>query len=96
MSNPSEVLRLAIALAMLPIAVSLTRQVRRSDGRLFYGVAVSAIYLSMMMSVIEESPGMPQALLNNLQHWGYGIAGVFAAVGAYQTRAGALRDRAGI
>jgi len=83
------VLRFAIALALLPIAVSLSRQIRFTAGRPYYAVAVGAIYVAMALSILEDIVPIPVAL-NTLQHCSYAVSGVFAAIAAYHTRREAL------
>jgi len=84
-----EILRFVIALALLPIALSLSRQIRFTAGRPFYAVAVAAIYSAMALSVVEELIAIPLPL-NTLQHGSYAVAGLFAAIAAYYTRRQAL------
>jgi len=94
MINLAEILRLAIALAILPLALTLAKGVRDVAGRTFYLIAVTGIYLGMTLTILENLPGSAE-LLNTLQHVSYGVAGIFGALGAYQSHRDAVRINGG-
>lgn len=93
--NLVEILRLVIALALLPLALMLARGVREVAGRNYYILAVAGVYIGMVLTILENFPGASE-VLNTLQHLGYGIAGVFAAFGAYATYRAAVRANGGV
>jgi len=88
--NLVEILRLVIALALLPLALMLARGIRDVAGRSYYVIAAIAVYVGMTLTIIENLPGALE-VFNTLQHLSYAVAGAFGALGAYQTFRAAVR-----
>ncbi|MDH4139920.1 MAG: hypothetical protein OEV43_05050 [Coriobacteriia bacterium] len=90
----SEIVRLAVAVVVLPFIYRIASQLRMSSkSRPLYSITIAAIYVSYVLSVVETY--VAGDFLNAVQHLCYGVAGIAAALCAYQTRVEVLRDQGG-
>lgn len=81
---PFEIVRLAVALLVIPPVLFYTRRVRRMPGRNWWFVSIAAIYASYVFAVLDNfvAPG----LMQTLQPVCWAIAGVTGVVAVVQVR----------
>lgn len=84
MLETSEIARLVIALVVLPFIIWDGKKMRTMRGGHAYMYAAIAIYVSYLMTVLEEF--WFHDLFNTMQHLALAIGGVLAFVGALYTR----------
>lgn len=87
-----EVARLVLALTALVFAVSFYRKLHDRPGAFSSVIAIAAIYTSYVLGVAESI--VAHDALNLLQHGSYAVAGVAAALAAWQQRRGIISARA--
>lgn len=80
----SELLRLVVALAVLPGLLFFIKALRVVPARAAWMCCIGSIYASYVFTIVEGF--LLPDLLNLLQHTMYGVAGVAAAVGAFATQ----------
>ena len=87
----SEVARLVVALAVLPIIARTAGALRMSGrSRPWFTITIGAIYASYFFSVAEGF--FAEDILNAIQHMCFGVAGVFGALTAIETRKKVIED----
>ena len=93
--NAAEIARLALALVVLPGVVVYYRRLRPVPGRSLLIAALSAIYVSYVLSIIEGPMGSAGVgdVVNTLQHLMYAVAGVAALLGMFKIRAAVVATR---
>lgn len=90
--TPTDFLRLAVALIVLPVVIGVGRQLRGTPWLRFAAWTFAAVYLAFACTILEEY--VAGELLNVLQHLSYGAAGGFALLTAVSMRAVMRQARA--
>lgn len=88
MLETSELARLVLAVVILPFVLAVGRRLRPSGGAVYYVYCILAVFVSYMVSVVEEY--WLDNVMNLVQHTAIAAAGVFALLAALHVR----RERA--
>jgi len=93
--NAAEIARLALALVVLPGIVVYYRRLRAVPGQHWFMVALSAIYVSYVLTIVEGPMGSAGIgdLVNTLQHLMYAVAGIAALLAALKLRAAVVATK---
>lgn len=83
MSVMSDVVRLAVAVGLLPVMLRLSAQVRFAVGKRAYNVALGAVYAALAFAVLESSLG--SEYFDLAQHLSYLVAACSGLLGARAT-----------
>lgn len=89
----SEVLNLAIGLAMVPLIWSVRYRLRALPGPPYFFIGYVAVLCSYTFTILEGVGGMLGDVLSVLEHAALFVAGLLFCLAAFQARARALGRR---
>lgn len=87
-----EVIRVVLVIVVLPMFFMLSKRLRPASGARTLSAAFLVICVSFVAALIEGIPAVA-GVADAVQHAGYAVAGVLAAMGSFQVRRSILAER---